>query len=99
MIVTNVQVRGALEYWRDFTDLGIAHLIDAIVTSLDVGFHKPHPIFFEAAVRAAGCEPVACVMVGNSEANDIGPAIALGMRAIRVAISRPLWRDYAAGRR
>jgi FMN phosphatase YigB (HAD superfamily) len=89
VIVSNVQVRGAVEYWRDFTELGVAHLVDAVVTSLDVGFRKPHPVFFEAAIREAGCEPAACVMVGNSEANDIRPAIALGMRAIRVAIEEP----------
>lgn len=89
VVVSNVQVRGALEYRRDFIDLGIAHLVDAVVTSLDVGFRKPHPIFFQAAIREAGCEPAACVMVGNSEGNDIEPAIALGMRAIWVAIEEP----------
>jgi len=89
VIVNNVQVRGALEYWRDFTDLGIAHLIDAVVTSLDVGLRKPRRAIFEAAIREAGCEPSACVMVGNSEVNDIQPAIALGLRAIRVSIEEP----------
>jgi len=89
VVVSNVQVRGAVEYWRDFIDLGIAHLVDVVVTSLDVGFRKPHPAFFEAALREAGCAPAACVMVGNSEANDVRPAIALGMRAIRVAIEEP----------
>jgi FMN phosphatase YigB (HAD superfamily) len=89
VIASNVQVRGAPEYWRDFTDLGLAHLIDAVVTLLEVGFRKPHPAFFEAAVRAAGCAPAACVMVGNSETNDIQPAVARGMRAVRVAIEEP----------
>jgi HAD superfamily hydrolase (TIGR01509 family) len=89
VIVSNVQVRGASEYWRDFTELGVAHLVDAVVTSLDVGFRKPHPTFFEVAVAEAGCAPAACVMVGNSEPSDIRPAVALGMRAIRVAIEEP----------
>jgi putative hydrolase of the HAD superfamily len=89
VIVSNVQVRGAHEYWRDFRDLGVAQFVDTVVTSLDVGFRKPHPRFFEAALSEAGCEPAACVVVGNSEANDIEPAIALGMRAIRVAIEEP----------
>jgi FMN phosphatase YigB (HAD superfamily) len=31
VIVSNVQVRGAVEYQRDFEDFGIAHLFDAIV--------------------------------------------------------------------
>jgi FMN phosphatase YigB (HAD superfamily) len=89
VIVSNVQVRGALEYWGDFADLGVAHLVDAIVTSLDVGFRKPHPLFFEAALGEAGCGPTQCVMIGNSEPNDIQPAVALGMRAIRVALEEP----------
>ncbi len=89
VIVSNVQVRGATEYWRDFADLGVAVLVDAVVTSLDVGARKPHPRFFAAALREAGCQPAACVMVGNSEAGDIRPAVGLGMRAIRVALEEP----------
>jgi hypothetical protein len=41
--VSNAHVRGSREYWRDFADPGVALLIDAIDTSLDVGFRKPHP--------------------------------------------------------
>ena len=89
IVVSNVQVRGAAEYWRDFNDLDVAHLIDAIVTSLDIGFRKPHPAMFEAGVRPAGCAAGACVMVGDSEVKDIQPAVRLGMRAIRVAIEAP----------
>jgi FMN phosphatase YigB (HAD superfamily) len=89
VVISNVQVRGATEYWRDLSDLGIAHLVDAVVTSLDVGFRKPHPAFFEAALRAAGCQTTGSVMIGNSEANDIEPAVLMGMHAIRVAIEEP----------
>ena len=53
---------------------------------MDVGYRKPHPQMFAAAIAAAGCAPGACVMVGNSEINDIRPAASLGMRTIRVAI-------------
>jgi FMN phosphatase YigB (HAD superfamily) len=60
IVVSNVQVRGVAEYWRDFNDLDVAHLIDAIVTSLDVGFRKPHPAMFEAGVQLAGCAAGAC---------------------------------------
>jgi FMN phosphatase YigB (HAD superfamily) len=96
VIASNVQVRGAREYGRDFADLGVAHLVDAIVTSLEVGFRKPHPAFFEVAIQEARCEPGECVMIGNSEANDIEPAIALGIRTIRVAIEEPLPTSSAA---
>jgi putative hydrolase of the HAD superfamily len=96
VVVSNVQVRGATEYWRDFADLGVAHCIDAVVTSLDVGYRKPHPAFFEAALRAANCGAESCVMIGNSELKDIQPAVALGMRAVRVAIEEPLPAATAA---
>ena len=89
VVVSNVQVRGADEYWRDFEDFGIAHLIDAIVTSLEVGFRKPHPAIFRRAVQEARCQPGDCVMVGDNELKDIHPANALGMRTIRVAIEQP----------
>ena len=89
VVLSNVQVRGSAEYWRDFADLGIAHLIHAVVTSLDVGFRKPHPAMFQAGLEAAGYLPAECVMVGDSEVKDIQPAIRLGMRAIRVAIENP----------
>ncbi|MGI9147667.1 MAG: HAD family hydrolase [Chloroflexota bacterium] len=98
VIVSNVEVRGALEYERDFEDVGIAHLVDAVVTSLEVGFRKPHRAVFEAAIWAAGCAPMECVMVGNSEENDIEPAVALGLRAIRVAIEEPWPQSSAADR-
>ena len=89
VVLSNVQVRGADEYWRDFADLGIAHLIDAVVTSLDVGFRKPHPAMFQAGVAVAGCSPAECVMVGDSEVKDMEPARRLGMRVIRVSIEEP----------
>jgi HAD superfamily hydrolase (TIGR01549 family) len=85
IVLSNVQVRGAAEYWRDFNDLDVAHLIDAIVTSLEVGFRKPHPAMFDAGVQRAGT----CVMIGDSEVKDIQPAVGLGMPAIRVAIEVP----------
>jgi HAD superfamily hydrolase (TIGR01509 family) len=96
VIISNVHTRGAFEYQADFEHFGVGHLIDAVITSLDVGYRKPHRAMFEAAVRAAGCEARECVMVGDSEINDIQPAIQLGMRAIRVAIEEPAPTTSAA---
>lgn len=89
VVLSNVQVRGAAEYWRDFNDLDVAQLIDAIVTSLDVGFRKPHPAMFEVGLRVASCAAAECLMIGDSEVKDIQPAVGLGMRAIRVAMEVP----------
>jgi len=66
------------------------------VTSLDVGFRKPHPAMFEAGLREAGCATDACLMIGDSEVKDIQPAVGLGMRAIRVAIEAPRPASSAA---
>jgi FMN phosphatase YigB (HAD superfamily) len=96
VVLSNTMVRGAAEYWQDFRDFGVADLLDGVVTSLDVGFRKPHPAIFQAGVKAAGCDPGACVMVGNSEVNDILPAAQFGMRTIRVAIEEPSPTDSAA---
>ena len=89
VILSNVQTRGATEYLADFAYFDVGHLVDAVVTSLEVGYRKPHHAMFETAIREAGCEASECVMIGDSETSDIEPAKALGMRAIRVAIEVP----------
>ena len=89
VLITNVEERDAEITRHDFTELGLSDFIDVIVTSHDVGFRKPHQAMFDAAAAAAGCRPEECVMVGNREQIDIEPAIALGMRAILVAIEDP----------
>ena len=89
VLVSNTIWRTNPHYWRDFKDLGVDRDIDAIVTSADLGFRKPHPAIFEAALRPASCDTRRSIMIGNSEEKDIAPALALGLRTIRVAIEEP----------
>jgi len=56
--------------------------VDAVVGSRDHGRIKPHPSIFVAALAALGVRPDEAVMVGDSYADDIEGARALGMRAI-----------------
>jgi HAD superfamily hydrolase (TIGR01509 family) len=84
VIASNTYWRDAGGYWEDFEMLGMAPYIDAIVTSVDAGHLKPHRAVFELAVRAAGVPAERCVVIGNKEANDIEPALAMGMRTILV---------------
>jgi HAD superfamily hydrolase (TIGR01509 family) len=84
VIASNTYWRDADSYWDDFRVLGVADLIDSIVTSVDAGRLKPHPAVFEAALRWARTSPNRCVVIGNREDNDIAPALALGMRTILV---------------
>ena len=84
LIASNTYWRDADSYWDDFRALGMADLIDGIVTSVDAGHLKPHPAVFEMAMRRAGVPAERCVVIGNREDNDIAPAVALGMHAILV---------------
>lgn len=90
VVLSNSYWRSNAAYQHDFQDLGVGGGIDAYVSSLDIGFRKPHPAMFEAGLRAAGVPAERCAMVGNSEDKDVRPARALGMRAIRVAIEEPV---------
>ena len=83
---------------HDLHSLGIAEWIDAVVSSVDTGFRKPHPEMFLRAAAAAGMPPQACLMIGNSEDNDILPARSLGIRTLRVAIEEPAPAVSAARR-
>jgi HAD superfamily hydrolase (TIGR01549 family) len=56
--------------------------VDVCVGSLAHGRVKPHRSIFEAALSALGVAPQAAAMVGDSYADDIEGARALGMRAI-----------------
>jgi FMN phosphatase YigB (HAD superfamily) len=84
VIASNTYWRDAESYWDDFRALGMADLIDGIITSVDAGHLKPHPAVFELAMRWAGAAAERCVVIGNREDNDIAPALTLGMKTILV---------------
>ncbi|HTK23910.1 MAG TPA: HAD family hydrolase [Sorangium sp.] len=56
--------------------------VDACVGSVSHGRVKPHRSIFDAALTALGAGPAEAAMVGDSYADDIEGARALGMRAI-----------------
>jgi HAD superfamily hydrolase (TIGR01549 family) len=58
--------------------------VDAIVDSRTHGRVKPHPTIFQAALDLLGVDAADAVMVGDSPAEDIDGARALGMRAILI---------------
>lgn len=83
-LCTNVLWRTASDSMRDWLERGAGESIDAHVTSIDVGWRKPHPAMFERALGELGVTPSEAVMVGNSMEADIAPAKALGLRAVLV---------------
>jgi putative hydrolase of the HAD superfamily len=56
--------------------------VDAGISSFHHGHTKPHASIFRAVLDLLGVEPAKAVMVGDTIADDIEGALALGMRAI-----------------
>lgn len=63
---------------------GLAGYFDAVLVSADIGFAKPHPIFFVNAIRLSSAEPEQIRMVGDNIRKDIGGAQEAGIRGIWV---------------
>ena len=64
---------------RDLEQLGVGQRLDVAVFSSEIGRRKPNPVIFEAALSRLGVAPDRALMVGDSVANDIVGARALGM--------------------
>jgi HAD superfamily hydrolase (TIGR01549 family) len=71
---------------RDLEEFARHHAldVDVCVGSMRHGRVKPHRSIFEAALEALDAAPTEAAMVGDSYADDIEGARALGMRAILV---------------
>jgi HAD superfamily hydrolase (TIGR01549 family) len=79
-IVTNNQLA---EQQEKLEFLGLGDAVSHLVVSEAVGYGKPDPRIYRAALRAAGKTAGASVMVGDSWTNDV-----LGARAVGI---RPVW--------
>jgi putative hydrolase of the HAD superfamily len=75
--------------------LGIAGLLDTIVSSAEVGLHKPDPRIFQLACDRVGVQPGEAVHVGDHHYADILGASAVGM--IPVLIDRQETPDSGLG--
>lgn len=62
--------------------VGLAELLDGVVTSAGVGATKPDRALFAAALEAAGCEAAEAVHVGDSLENDVAGARAAGIEPV-----------------
>jgi putative hydrolase of the HAD superfamily len=69
---------------RDLEREGIAERLDAAVFSSEVGWRKPHRAIFDRALESlGGVDPRRTIFVGDSLANDVAGAGALGMRTVQ----------------
>lgn len=64
--------------------LGLADLIDTVVSSAVVGLRKPDPRIFELACENVGVIPEDCVHVGDHHYADILGARSVGMTAVLI---------------
>jgi putative hydrolase of the HAD superfamily len=64
--------------------LGIAKMLDTIVSSAEVGLHKPDPRIFELACERVGVAPHEAVHVGDHHYADVLGASAVGMTPVLI---------------
>jgi putative hydrolase of the HAD superfamily len=64
---------------------GIAGAFRAMTISIEVGFRKPHPRIFEAALAALGLHAGEVLFVGDDPVEDVEGARRMGMATARVA--------------
>lgn len=67
---------------------GLRSRVSMVVTSAEVGFKKPHPRIFKAALEQLGCQTHEAVHVGDSWEDDVLGARALGIEAVYVCRNR-----------
>lgn len=63
-------------------ELGLDAYVDHVVNSARVGYRKPHPAIYRAALEASGVPPEATVMVGDSVNHDVRGAERAGLHGV-----------------
>ena len=89
-IVTNNRTA---EQQQKLRHLGMSHLVDALITSEDVGVLKPDPLIYQVALQRLGAQAAETVMVGDNWQADVVGALTVGIRPLwlnRLATTRPL---------
>jgi putative hydrolase of the HAD superfamily len=66
-------------------ETGLAPLVDAAVASAELGHAKPERAIFEHALGLAGAGAGEALHAGDSPEEDVGGALAAGLRAVLVA--------------
>jgi putative hydrolase of the HAD superfamily len=73
--------------------LGLGRYVDCVLTSARVGYRKPHPQIYRAAIEAMVCSPGAVLFVGDSVSHDIEGPRAAGMQAVLIDRAGTYQRD------
>lgn len=99
VVATNADDSSAPGVRAALARVGLDDLVDDVVSSADVGDHKPNYAFFRAALLRMGragipLEPARAVMVGDGTTNDIAGAHGAGLKTIWY---NPTKRRFPAG--
>lgn len=70
--------------YEEVKRLGIAGYFDTTTFSFDLGFLKPEPEIFLHTLRVLHCMPEEALMIGDSVAQDVEGAKAVGMHALLI---------------
>ena len=78
---------GIISYMASMSDvigmeLGLTGKVSVIVTSLEIGFEKPHPKIFLEALERAEVKPEETIYVGDQPKSDVDGARAIGINPI-----------------
>lgn len=71
-------------------EFGLHTAVDCVVSSVTVGWRKPHPLIFETALRESGAAAMDSVFVGDNWEADVDGPRGVGMSAIYVGASSAL---------
>jgi len=64
------------------TELGLAPLLDVVITSLDTGYTKPQPEIFQEAVARAGVKTGEALFIGDQYQIDVLGAEKAGLKGL-----------------
>ena len=87
VVATNAEDSPAAEVRLALARVGLDEYVDDVISSADIGDHKPNYAFFRAALlhegaRGVPLDPRRAVMVGDGTTNDIAGAHRAGIRTI-----------------
>lgn len=94
-VVSNTNQAGLVQ--GHLAAMGIDRYLDAVVTSVEVGWRKPHPAIYAAALGRLEISPASAAFAGDTYEADYAGPVAAGMTAFLIDPGRR--HDIPAARR